>query len=272
MEYKTLLSNTKIPMLGLGTWQQDNKENCIQRVKDALEIGYTHIDTADIYQNHLFIAKAIKDKKRKDLFITTKLWIDFLDPKKVEEEIDKCLMQLDIDYIDQYLIHWPDRTKPINDVFYEMTKAKEKGKIKSAGVSNYTINHLQDLLDQKLTPDVNQVEFHPFLYQKELLEFCNHNLIAITAYCPIARGEVLKNPDILSIAKKYKKTPSQISLNWLLSKDLIVIPKASSVDHLKENFDVFDFKLKDEDKKIIDEISYKRGKRIIKPEFADFEY
>jgi diketogulonate reductase-like aldo/keto reductase len=259
-------------MLGLGTWQQDDMEKCIKTIHDAFDIGYTHIDTADIYKNQSFISKAIKNKKRKDLFITTKLWIDFLDPKKVEEEIDKCLMQLDIDYIDQYLIHWPDRTKPINDVFYEMTRAKEKGKIRSAGVSNYTINHLQDLLDQKLTPDVNQVEFHPYLYQKELLDFCNHNLIAITAYCPIARGEVFKDPDIQSIAKKYKKTPSQISLNWLLLKDIIVIPKASSKDHLKENFDIFDFKLKDEDIKIIDEISYIRGKRLINPEFADFEY
>ncbi|NGX56017.1 MAG: putative oxidoreductase [Candidatus Anoxychlamydiales bacterium] len=272
MESKKLLSSTSIPMIGLGTWLQDEETKCISAIKDAFKIGYTHIDTADIYKNHIYIAKAIAHKNRKDLFITTKLWIDFLDPKNVESEVDKCLMQLNLDYLDLYLIHWPDRTKPIIDVYYEMTRLKEKGKIKATGVSNYTINHIQDLLDQKLVPEVNQVEFHPYLYQKDLLDFCNRHSIAITAYCPIAREKVFEDKELIAIGKKYNKSPSQVSLNWIISKDIIVIPKASSINHLKEDFDIFNFNLSAEDIKIIDEIHYKRGSRLINPEFADFEY
>ena len=272
MLLKKFDDGNEIPMIGLGTWQQTDEITCTKAIKEAYEIGYRHIDTADIYENHEFVGKAIKTLPREKLFITTKLWRDFMDPKLVESEVDKCLMQLDLDYLDLYLIHWPDRTKPMADILYEMIKQKEKGKIKSVGVSNFTVNHLQDLLDQKLKFEVNQVEYHPFLNQEGLLHFCNRHAIALTAYSPIARGEVNDDPDLKSLAIKHKKTPSQIALNWLIQKDIIVIPKSSSKKHLKENFEIFNFHLEPDEIKLIDKISQIRRKRIINPDFADFEY
>nr|NGX35922.1 putative oxidoreductase [Candidatus Anoxychlamydiales bacterium] len=144
MQYlsKKLNDGNEIPMLGIGTWQQTDKDQCIKAIRYALKIGYTHIDTADIYGNHELIKEAIQGFPREKIFITTKLWRDFLDPKLVESECDKALMQLDLDYLDLFLVHWPDRTKPLAEISYEMSRLKDKGKVKSIGVSNYTINHL----------------------------------------------------------------------------------------------------------------------------------
>ncbi|MBN2479609.1 MAG: aldo/keto reductase [Parachlamydiales bacterium] len=272
MIFKKLDDGFEIPIIGLGTWLQKNEPECINAVKSALDIGYRHIDTADIYENHGYIAKAIKGFTREKLFITTKLWKDFMDPKQVESQCDKCLMQLNLDYLDLYLIHWPDRTKPMNDIIYQMTKLKERGKVKSIGVSNFTINHLQDILHQGLKIEMNQVEFHPFLNQPELLDFCNRHAIAITAYSPIARGNVFHDPDINSISVKYKRPANQIALRWLLQKDIVAIPKATSKEHLESNFKIFDFQLDPDDMKKIDNIGFTRPKRLINPEFADFEY
>jgi len=272
MHFKKLRDGHEIPMIGIGTWLQTDEEKCISALKYALKIGYSHIDTADIYENHDYVKEAIKGKVREKLYITTKLWRDFLDPKLVESECDKLLLELGLNYLDLFLVHWPDRTKPLADISYQMSKLKEKGKIKSHGVSNYTIHHLQDLIDQGIKVAVNQVEYHPFLNQSSLLEFCNRHSIALTAYSPIARGEVFNDFDIQQIAKKHTKTAGQISLRWLIQKDIIVIPKATSEKHIKENFEILDFELSDEDMHKIDEIGKIRSKRLINPEFSDFEY
>ncbi|OGN61104.1 MAG: hypothetical protein A3F40_05160 [Chlamydiae bacterium RIFCSPHIGHO2_12_FULL_27_8] len=268
---KKLEDGNYVPMIGLGTWQLTD-EKCINSVKEAIKIGYTLIDTAEIYGNLDEIAKAIKGVKREKLFITSKIYKDHLNPKIVESRVDENLNRLKTDYLDLYLIHWPDRTKPMNDVLYEMLKQKEKGKIKSIGVSNFTINHINDILKQGLKIEVNQVEYHPFLNQAELLNFCRKNFISIEAYCPLARGNILHDPIIKSFSIKYNKTSAQISLKWLIQKDIIAIPSASSKEHLKENFDIFDFEISLEDCKKIDEISFLRPKRIITGDFADFEY
>lgn len=274
MQYlsKKLNDGNEIPMLGIGTWQQTDKEQCIKAIRYALKIGYTHIDTADIYGNHELIKEAIKGFPREKIFITTKLWRDFLDPKLVESECDKALMQLDLDYLDLFLVHWPDRTKPLAEISYEMSRLKDKGKVKSIGVSNYTINHLKELLAQKIQIAVNQVEYHPFLNQKELLDFCTRHSIAITAYSPIARQKVFRDPDITQIAKKLSKTAGQVSLRWLIQKDIIAIPKATTEKHIKENLEVFDFSLSKEDMQKIDQIGKLKRERLINPDFSDFAY
>jgi len=272
MLFKKLNDGNEIPMIGMGTWQQTERESCINAIRYALKVGYRHIDTADIYGNHDIVKDAIKNFTREKLFITTKLWRDFLDPKLVESECDRALMELDLDYLDLYLVHWPDRTKPLADISYEMSKLKEKGKVKSIGVSNYTINHLQDLIDQKIKIAVNQVEYHPFLNQDKLLEFCNRHSIALIAYSPLARRKVFHDPEIQQIAKKYSKTVGQITLRWMIQKDIVVIPKATSEKHIKDNFQIFDFELALDDMKKIDEIGKVKSKRLIVPEFADFEY
>jgi len=272
MLFKKLNDSNEIPMIGLGTWKQTDKSACISAVKTALELGYRHIDTAKTYLNHAYIGEAIRGYPRSKLYITSKLPFDKMQVNLVESECDRYLMDLDTDYLDLFLIHWPDRTKPMADILFQMSRLQEKGKVKSIGVSNFTVNHLKDMLNQKLKFQVNQVEYHPFLNQVELKEFCDHNNIAIEAYCPLARGKVIDDPSLLSLQIKYKKNPAQISLRWLIQKDLIVLPKGSSKEHLKENFNILNFEISKEDMHLIDNISNLRGKRLIIPEFADFEY
>ena len=272
MLLKKLNDGNEIPMIGMGTWQQTEKDNCIKAIKYAIKTGYRHIDTADIYDNHELVKDGIKGFSREKLFITTKLWRDFLDPKLVESECDRALMELDLDYLDLYLVHWPDRTKPLAEISYEMSKLIEKGKVKSIGVSNYTINHLQELIDQGIKIAVNQVEYHPFLNQEALLNFCTRNSISVVAYSPLARSEVFNDPDIKHLSKKYSKTPGQISLRWMIQKDIIVIPKATSEKHIKDNFEIFNFELSIDDMKKIDGIGKIKPQILINPEFADFGY
>jgi 2,5-diketo-D-gluconate reductase B len=270
------LNNGKsIPALGLGTWQLKGAI-CINSVKGAIEIGYNHIDTAEIYGNEEEVGRAIKETGtlRKELFITSKKFPFQLTYNSVIKSCEKSLKKLSTDYLDLYLLHWPKRKK--NMKYLEaFKKLLDEGKIKSFGVSNFTIHHLKDILpiteSLGLKISVNQVEFHPLLYQKELLEFCKEKNIVMTAYSPLARGMVYENDILREIGIKYNKTPGQISLRWLLQKNLVVIPKASSEKHLAENINVFDFKLKEEDIKKIDSISER--KRLINPPFfGDFNY
>lgn len=271
MPNKKLNDGVEIPVLGLGTWQQEGKK-CIEVVKNAIEIGYRHIDTAYAYYNQDMVAEGIKGFPREKLFITTKLWKDHLYPNKVEFACDECLKQLKTDYIDLFLVHWPDNYRKMVEIVEEMHKLKEKKKIRSVGVSNYTIHHIQDLLDKNVKVSVNQVEFHPYLYQKELLEFCNKHDIAVTAYSPIIHGKAIKDPVLIEIGKKYNKSPTQVSLRWLIQKGLIVIPKATSKEHLKSNFEIFDFKLDEDDIKKIDVNSKEKEERTIIPKFQEFDY
>lgn len=272
MLFKKLSDGNELPMIGIGTWQQTDKEKCVNAIRHALKTGYCHIDTADIYGNHEFIKEGIKGFSREKIFITTKLWKDFLDPKLVESECDRALMELGADYLDLYLIHWPDRSKPLNEILKEMLKLKDKGKIKSIGVSNCTINHLKDFLNHNIKIVVNQIEFHPYLNQQDMLSFCNRHGIALTAYCPLARRKALNDPYIKIIARKHCKTPAQIILRWLVQKDIIVIPKATSEKNIKENFSIFKFKLDEEDMTKIDNIGKARRVRLINPDISDFEY
>ncbi len=264
---KKLKDGNEIPILGFGTWQIE-KEECTKAVKDALEIGYNHIDTAFAYYNEKYIAPAIKGK-REQLFITSKLWRDFHHPLKVEEGCDHSLKDLQTDHLDLFLIHWPEKENML-DLLYEMTKLKEKGKIRSFGVCNSTKQHIQDIVSNGFEIVMNQIEIHPFLFQKDLIDFCHEQGLAVTAYSPIAQGEVFKNDTIQSIAKKHGKTPAQITLRWLLQHDLVVIPKASTKKHAEENFQLFDFALSSEEENLIDNL--KQGKRIVEPDFNEFNY
>lgn len=265
--FKRLKDGNEIPILGFGTWQIE-KEECTKAVKDALEIGYTHIDTAFAYYNEKYIAPAIKGK-RDTLYITSKLWRDFHHPSKIEGGCDQSLKDLQTDHLDLYLIHWPEYENML-DLLYEMNKLKEKGKIKSMGVCNATQRHISEILSNGFEIVMNQIELHPFHFQKELIDFCHEQDLAVTAYSPIAQGKVFKNDTIQSIAEKHGKTPAQITLRWLLQHDLVVIPKASDRKHAEENFQLFDFALSSEEVKKIEELN--RGERIVKPDFHEFDY
>lgn len=244
-----------IPVLGLGTWMLTGQK-CIEAVKKAIELGYSHIDTADWYGNHVEIGQAIKDFNRKELFIVSKVQPHYLSYDDVLRLCDKALRELKTDYIDLYLIHWPNPDIPIEESLRAFKKLQDEGKIKRFGVSNFGIKELKEALEKSEIPIVNnQIEFHPYLYKKDLLEFCQKNNVSVTAYSPLGRGELLDDPVITSAAKKYGKTPAQICLRWALQKDTIVIPKASSEEHLKDNMDIFDWQISEEDMKEIDDLN-----------------
>lgn len=256
-----LNNGVEIPHLGLGTWQLKG-QTCVDAVKIALEIGYTHIDTAQVYGNHKQIAEGIKGHDRKKLFITSKVPPQNLGYANVIKTVNKILDDLNTDYLDLCLIHWPNPFLSLKKTLPAFEKLYNEKKIMAFGISNFNTKKTKEALELSKIPIVtNQVEFHPLLHQKKLLEFCAENNIVITAYSPIARGHVFKNKTLLKIAKKYNKNPAQISIRWLLDKGIVVIPKASSREHLLENMGVFDFKLKKEDSKEIDNL--KEQKRLV---------
>lgn len=246
----------EIPLIGLGTWELRGKQ-CQQVVKLALDIGYRHIDTAFAYENHQDIAQGINGFPRKELFITTKLSLGqattsvFLSQvndreirSSVEKTCDKALKELKTSYLDLFLIHWPERTRPLEKILQAMQSLVEKEKVRYVGVSNYTQSHLQDAYDAHLKVDFNQVEFHPYLFQKNLLEFCKKHGTKLISYRPFGKGKLLEEePLFAKIGEKYGKTPAQVVLRWIIQKNIPVIPKASSKLHLQENFTIFDFTL-----------------------------
>jgi diketogulonate reductase-like aldo/keto reductase len=249
----TLNDGNKMPLVGLGTWKLSGKE-CEEAVLAALKAGYRHIDTATYYKNEESIGKAIKKSgiPRKDIFITTKLWeTDHGDP---EAALDASLAKLGLDYVDLYLIHSPSPERL--ETWKTFEKLQKKGKCKSIGVSNFTIKHLQQLLKSaKVVPAVNQVEFNPFLYQKDLLDFCRKNNIVLEAYCPIARGSKFSNKIIDELTKIYGKTQAQIMLRWAVQKQIVVIPKSSDSKRQKENIDIFNFEIRSNDVKKLDNLN-----------------
>ena len=262
-----------IPALGLGTWRLNGKE-CIEAVKIAVsELGYTHIDTAEAYGNHGEIAKAIKGFSREGLFITSKLWLTDLRYNDALKACDKALKELDTNYLDLYLIHWPKKEVPFKETFKALKEVVGEGKARSIGISNFTVKHLEKALpiaeEIGIKFVTNQVEFHPLFYQKELREYCeSHNLVT-TAYSPIARGAFMEEETLKSIGEKFGKTAAQVSLRWLFQKGIVIIPKAAKREHLEQNRAIFDFKLSEEDMNAIDSIETR--KRFVAPDFNEFD-
>lgn len=263
----------KLPPIGLGTWNLRGHE-CTKVVKLALALGYHHIDTAHDYENHEAIREGIEGFDRHKLFITSKFTIEQLGPQdiagSVEETCDLALEQLGTDYLDLYLIHWPRRTWPLTEIFKSMELLVKKGKIKKAGVSNFTAHHLKDLLDDGHKPAANQVEFHPYLYQKELWDYCKLEGIQLIAHRPFGKGPILKDPLLKKIGSHYNKSPSQVVLRWLVQKEIPTIPKASSEKHLEENINIFDFALTADEMKHIDHLN--KSKRFCGAEDPEFKY
>jgi 2,5-diketo-D-gluconate reductase B len=264
----TLKNRVRMPMLGLGTFQSSDS-TCTEAVRTALQLGYRHIDTAEMYWNESEIRTAIKGFEREKLFLTSKVFHNHLHHDDVIAACLGSMHKLAVRYIDLYLIHWPNRNAPMEETFAALKQLHDDGRIRCVGVSNFDIRHLEEAMKaSKVDICVDQVEFHPFLYQKELLEFCNKHHIIITAYSPLARGEVYKDKTIIAIGKKHSKTAGQVSLRWLHQKGIVVIPKASTEEHLRENLEIFDFELDEEDMKTLDNMPQRR---LIKPGFAEFD-
>jgi len=272
MKTLNLNENTTIPILGLGTWKLTGTE-CVEMVSKALEIGYRHIDTADAYGNHREISRAIKESRvpREELFITSKLWRTNMHARDVIEAGKRTLDELGIEYLDLFLIHWPNRSVPIAETLEAMNTLKEEGLVKALGVSNFTINHLKDAFETEVEITNNQIEFHPSLNQRELKDFCDSNGITVTGYSPFARGEDLDIPQLQEITESHETTVPQVILSWLMQKNIIAIPKASSEKHLQDNFASLKWELSPEELATIDAINHEPN-RTVSPLWADFEY
>jgi 2,5-diketo-D-gluconate reductase B len=269
MKTISLNKQARIPILGFGTWQLQGEE-CRSAVAKALEVGYRHIDTADAYDNHQVIADVINKSgiPRKELFITTKIWREDLAAQDIEPSVTRFLKELNIEYIDLLLIHWPDSTIPIGETLEAMQKLEDLGLIKAKGVSNFTVNHLQEAVDTHFDITNNQVELHPSLQQPQLQQFCRKNGISLTAYSPIAQGKDLQLKLIQLLSQKYSVTPAQIILNWFMAKNIVVIPRSHNPQHIEENYHSIDFELSKEDIAEIDKLD--QGNRLISPSFAEF--
>ncbi len=252
-----LNSGNEMPVLGLGTYKLTDEKTVHKAVESALEIGYRLIDTASMYNNEEFVGDAIQNSNipREEIFVTTKLDNDQHGYDNTLKAFDISLKKLKLDYIDLYLIHWPV-TGLRNESWKALEKLYEQNVCKSVGVSNYTIRHLSELFENSnLKPAVNQVEFNPFNYQKKLLDFCKENGIQLEGYTPLARSKRFDHPEVKKIAEKHSKTPAQILIRWAIQQNVIIIPKSSNPERIKENSNVFDLQLDDEDMKKLNSLN-----------------
>ncbi|MFI8378698.1 aldo/keto reductase [Leeuwenhoekiella sp. NPDC079379] len=252
----------KMPYIGLGVYKADDGEEVINAVKWALEAGYRHIDTAKAYDNEEGVGIAIKESKidRKDIFLTSKVWNSDQGYDETIQAFNDSLKRLDTDYLDLYLIHWPVEGK-YKDTWRALEKLYKEGKIKAIGVSNFLKHHLDDLMkDAEIKPMIDQLEFHPWLVQNELQDFCKQNDIQYEAWSPLMQGKAFENETLKELGEKYGKSPAQIVIRWDLQNGVITIPKSTSKDHIISNSEVFDFELTDLDMKKINALD--RDERI----------
>ncbi|NNU84116.1 aldo/keto reductase [Geobacillus sp. BMUD] len=253
----TLHNGVKMPWVGLGVYKVKEGEEVRSAVRTALEVGYRHVDTAAFYENEEGVGQAIRESgiPREQVFVTTKVWNTDQGYETTLKAFDKSLKKLGFDYVDLYLVHWPVKGK-YKETYRALEKLYKDGYVRAIGVSNFHIHHLQDVLaDCEIKPMVNQVEYHPRLTQKELHAFCQENGIQLEAWSPLMRGEILNEPTIVDIGRKYGKTPAQVVLRWDLQHRVVTIPKSVTPARIKENADLFDFSLTDEEMKQIDALN-----------------
>jgi diketogulonate reductase-like aldo/keto reductase len=255
IDTKVKLNNgIEMPVFGLGTYQTRSGEETRKAVRYALKIGYRHIDTAAMYGNEKDVGEAIRESSvpRQEVFVTTKLWNSDHGYEEALKAFEVSRKKLRLDFVDLYLIHWPVEGLR-KDSWRALEKLQKDGKCRAIGVSNYMTWHIDELLEGSSTvPAINQVEFSPYLYLKELLEYCRSHNILLESYSPLTKGYKLKDPKLAKIADKYSKTPAQILIRWTLQKDVVVIPKSSKKERIKENAEVFDFAISDEDMQLLD--------------------
>jgi len=256
-----------IPKLGFGTWQLEG-EACVDAVRDALELGYHHVDTARAYGNEEQVGQALADsgRNRDELFLTTKLWYTELAAVGVHDQVEESLRHLRTEYVDLLLIHWPSPDVPLAETLEAMVQARDAGRVRHLGVSNFPSALLREAL--RHAPLIcNQVEYHPFLGQPAVLDAAREHDLMVTAYSPLAQGEALEHPVLCEIAAAHGRGPGQVVLRWLLDQPHVAtIPRASSREHRLANLDVFDLELSEDERGAI--AALERGGRAIDPPWA----
>ncbi|ADB62833.1 aldo/keto reductase (plasmid) [Haloterrigena turkmenica DSM 5511] len=251
---QSLPSGDEIPVVGAGTWDISG-DAVNESVETALEVGYTHIDTAEGYKNEAEIGEVLAEHDREDVFLTSKVLPSNLHYDDVFESLEASLEKLGTSYLDLYLIHWPNPAISLRETFNALERAHEEGLIRNVGVSNfsrYQLMFAQQVADVPIA--VNQIELHPWYYREELLEYCQENDIVVEAAAPLARTELFDDPVLNDIADSYEKTPAQVALKWALQKDVVVVPKSTSAEHLRQNLELFEWELEADDVGRIDEI------------------
>ncbi|WP_370590089.1 aldo/keto reductase [Candidatus Vagococcus giribetii] len=268
LNYK-LNNGMSIPQIGFGTWQTPDGDVAESSVLHALEAGYRHIDTAAIYGNEESVGRAIKKSgiNREELFITTKLWNNNHSYEKAKAAIDESLKKLDLDYVDLYLIHWPNPLE-IRETYVEgnaeswraMEEAVAEGKVKAIGVSNFHPHHLDELLKTaKIKPAINQIFLNPSDSQPEIVAYCQKKDILLEAYSPLGTGRIFEITELQEIAARYNKTVAQVVIRWSLQHGFLPLPKSVTESRIKENLDVFDFELTEADMEKINGLTSQAG-------------
>ena len=259
----------EMPMLGLGTWQNEDHDQCVESVRTALETGYRHIDTAQAYRNEDAVGEGIAaaDVDREDIFLATKVWTSNLSHETVLRSTKDSLDRLGVEYVDLLYVHWPANQYDPVDTLPAFDELYDEGLIRNVGVSNFEPEHIDRARRELDAPlFANQIEMHPFLKQEELREYATEKDIELVAYSPLARGKVMDDPTLQSIAEKHDASEPQVSLAWLREKGVTAIPKATSEAHIRDNWGSLTVELDEQDIARIDDIE--RVDRQVHPDFA----
>jgi 2,5-diketo-D-gluconate reductase B len=268
MEYLQT-QDISLPRLGLGTFRMQG-DACRAAVESALELGYRHIDTAEMYGNEDAIGAAIAASRvaRKDLHVTTKVWNENLAPEAIRRAFDASLNKLKLDSVDLYLVHWPAKTMNLPAMFETLLKLKQEGRTRAIGVANFNVALLKTVVEEIRAPIAcNQVEYHVMLDQSKLLKYLAARSIPLVAYCPLAQGRAASDPTLAAIGRKHNASPAQVALKWLLDQNgVAAIPKASRPESQKANLDALKLSLDDADRKAI--AALPKGQRLVNPGFA----
>jgi len=250
----TLPSGDEMPVVGAGTWDLEG-ESLREALEAALDAGYTHVDTAEGYMNEEEIGAVIDGHDREELFLTSKVLPSNLAYESVIDACEASLDRLGTDYLDLYLIHWPNPAISVRETLNAMAHLEETGRVRNVGVSNFSAYQLSVARHVSDVPiAVNQIEFHPWFARPDLVDYCRETDTVVEAAAPLARTEVLGDDTVQSLADAYGKTPAQIVLRWAVERDAVVIPKSSSPEHVRENADLFDWEFDETDRDRLDAV------------------
>jgi len=255
-------NGAKIPAIGLGTWELRGR-SCSRLVDQALQLGYRHIDTAQVYANEREVGEGLRASgiPRDEVFVTTKVWTDHFAPRELERSVKESLARLRLAHVDLVLLHWPNPHVPLRATLEALARTREAGLTRHIGISNFTVALIRDAVATCPAPlACNQVEYHPFLSQTKVIDACRKYGLAVVAYSPIAKGRVKGDDTLARVGEAHGKTPAQVCLRWLVQQGVSAIPRTSRIERLSENLDVFDFELTDGEMQEIFALGSPRGR------------